>query len=84
MYHTEDTLLALKQQLPKKTKLNTMFKICSQKEPLPEKQTILDILFVLRKQSIAYSLAHNHHMYKRVPFYKQAGFIIIVPGFNET
>lgn len=50
--------------------------------PLPAGKQILNILFILRKQSVSYNSLHNSTMRKLIARAEQGNFLLIVPGFK--
>ncbi|MCF8381182.1 MAG: cation:proton antiporter [Bacteroidales bacterium] len=76
-----DSLGKIKAILPKRNKQKISYLI-SDMELTKVNPEILNVLFILRKQSIAYNPVHNTNTKKAIAANPDGEFIIIVPGFE--
>jgi Kef-type K+ transport system membrane component KefB len=70
--------------LPRKNKVRLIHQSLAVKEKIEFQtgNTILNVIFILRKQSVAFNAAHNSLMRKNITAAEQGNFILIVPGFE--
>lgn len=78
---TEACIIKLKTLLPKRNKHENIFEAMGLNEYHEEKETI-HVLFLSRKQSVAYNAANNSNIQKLIASGTLADFILIVPGFE--
>lgn len=74
----------IKSLVPKKYKFKITYHSYIRPEdvPMDRNSKILNILFVLRKQSVSYNPLHNTIMQKSLLTNQESNFILIVPGFE--
>jgi len=77
---TEECIDKIRLLLPKKSKYEIRFSLSDFNEPVSE-ATVLNIFFMLRKQSVSYQTKNNTAVQKIIENTENHNQIIVVPGF---